>query len=111
MRVLPFIMLLATSAVAITAYACEPQKISKHADLTFQNGNTIQVDVVDNATTREIGMMCLAKVNPEYGMLFVFPREANLNFWMKKTLISLDIVWIGADKKSRGLVITCKNQH
>ncbi len=31
-------------------------------------------------------------------MLFVFPQEMELNFWMKNTLVSLDIVWIGADK-------------
>jgi uncharacterized membrane protein (UPF0127 family) len=44
-------------------------------------------------------MMCLTKVKPDYGMLFVFPNEMDLNFWMKNTLLSLDIVWIGADKK------------
>jgi len=31
------------------------------------------------------------------GMLFVFDRASTQKFWMKKTLIPLDIIWFGAD--------------
>jgi hypothetical protein len=34
---------------------------------------------------------------PEFhGMLFLFPREEMLSFWMKNTLIPLDIIFINA---------------
>ena len=33
------------------------------------------------------------------GMLFIFDREGIYPFWMKNTLIPLDIVWIGSDNK------------
>jgi uncharacterized membrane protein (UPF0127 family) len=90
----------AASAVpAPKAAACKPQKIAKKAPLSFPDGKTIRANVVDTPQSREIGMMCLTKLKLDYGMLFVFPSEMDLNFWMKNTLVSLDIVWIGADKK------------
>ncbi|MFI5347839.1 MAG: DUF192 domain-containing protein [Elusimicrobiota bacterium] len=81
------------------APACKPQKVAKKAKLTFPDGKTILANIVDTPASRETGMMCLTKVKADYGMLFVFPNEMDLNFWMKNTLLSLDIVWIGADKK------------
>ena len=43
--------------------------------------------------------MCVTKMPRTYGMLFVFSQEMDLNFWMKNTLVPLDILWIGPDKK------------
>jgi uncharacterized membrane protein (UPF0127 family) len=87
------------AAPKAAAPACKPQKVAKKAKLTFPDGKTILANIVDTPATRETGMMCLTKVKSDYGMLFVFPNEMDLNFWMKNTLLSLDIVWIGADKK------------
>ena len=67
--------------------------------LTFPDGKTIQADVVDTPAARERGLMDRRKLDPDYGMLFVFPREMPLNFWMKNTWVPLDMVFIGADKK------------
>jgi len=36
-------------------------------------------------------------------MLFVFPQEQALQFWMKNTLADLDMVWISPDKKVTGI--------
>jgi uncharacterized membrane protein (UPF0127 family) len=90
---------LAASAAPDVGPNCTPQKIAKHAALSFPDGKIIQANIVDNPQSREIGMMCLTKVRSDYGMLFVFPQEMDLNFWMKNTLLSLDIIWVGADKK------------
>jgi len=96
---LSFALSLPAAAAAKKAPACKPQKIVKKTNLTFPDGKTILANVVDTPQSREIGMMCLTKLKPDYGMLFVFPQEMDLNFWMKNTLVSLDIVWIGADKR------------
>jgi hypothetical protein len=89
----------AQSAAVSAAPVCKPQVVAKKAALTFPDGKTIRANVVDTPASREKGMMCLTKLKSDYGMLFVFPQEMDLNFWMKDTLVSLDIVWIGADKK------------
>ncbi len=40
------------------------------------------------------GLMHRRTMAPDFGMLFVFPREAPRSFWMHNTLISLDIVYL-----------------
>lgn len=79
--------------------ACVPQKLEKKVSLKLPKGKPIVVDVADTPSTRETGLMCVTKMPRDYGMLFVFPQEMGLGFWMKNTLVSLDILWIGADKR------------
>jgi len=83
------------------AVKCVPQSVpaSKKIPLTFPDGKTIKVDLVDTPATREIGLMCVTKMPRTYGMMFVFPQDMYLNFWMKNTLVPLDILWIGSDKR------------
>jgi len=83
------------------AVKCIPQSVpaAKKTTLTFPDGKSIKIDLVDTPATREIGLMCVTKMPRTYGMLFVFPQDMYLNFWMKNTLVPLDILWIGADKK------------
>ena len=38
-------------------------------------------------------------LNQNAGMLFIFQEEGVYPFWMKNTLIPLDIIWINKDKK------------
>ncbi|MBI4372030.1 MAG: DUF192 domain-containing protein [Elusimicrobia bacterium] len=95
-----FILLAALAPpAAAAAPACRPQTAAKHAVLTLPSGRTLRVDVVDAPATREIGLMCRTKLPKDYGMLFVFPREMSLQFWMKNTFVPLDLLWIGADKR------------
>lgn len=100
------LLLLALSPFAYAGGAapsekCVPQTVpkAKKTALTFPDGKTIKIDIVDTPMTREIGLMCVTKMPRTYGMLFVFPQDMYLNFWMKNTLVPLDILWIGPDKK------------
>jgi uncharacterized protein len=43
------------------------------------------------------GLMFRRSVPEGQGMLFDFKREQELSFWMKNTLVSLDIIFIRAD--------------
>jgi len=80
---------------------CLPQTVpaAKKTTLTFPDGKTIKIDLVDTPMSREVGLMCVTKMPRTYGMLFVFPQDMYLSFWMKNTLVPLDILWIGPDKK------------
>ena len=100
MKTLLLLLSLAPSAYA-AAPKCAPQTVpaAKKTVLTFPDGKTIKLDLVDTPSTREIGLMCVKKMPRTYGMMFVFPSDMYLNFWMKNTLVPLDILWIGADKR------------
>ena len=52
------------------------------------------VEIADTDSERQRGLMGLELLKENEGMLFVFPEEGEYSFWMKNTLISLDIIWI-----------------
>ena len=43
---------------------------------------------------REKGLMSVKQLGRDKGMLFIFDKEGIYPFWMKNTLIPLDIIWI-----------------
>ncbi len=43
-------------------------------------------------------------------MLFIFENEKNRSFWMKNTLIPLDIIFMNSKKKIVGIVRNAKPQ-
>jgi uncharacterized protein len=45
------------------------------------------------------GLMFRKSLDQNRGMLFVFKKEDKYPFWMKNTLIPLDIIWINAEKE------------
>ncbi len=55
------------------------------------------VEIASNEAEREQGLMCRTALKPGQGMLFEFPDNDERNFWMKNTLIGLDIIYIGSD--------------
>ena len=50
-----------------------------------------------NDTQRARGLMFREKLGPYDGMLFDFYKDAPVSFWMKNTLIPLDMVFIAGD--------------
>jgi hypothetical protein len=55
------------------------------------------VEVADTAIRQEYGLMCRKALAPDHGMLFLFANQEQRYFWMRNTLIPLDIIYIGAD--------------
>lgn len=64
--------------------------------LTDLKGEThfFEVEVADTAERRRIGLMNRWELAADKGMLFVFPAKQVLHFWMKDTLIPLDMLFI-----------------
>jgi uncharacterized membrane protein (UPF0127 family) len=69
------------------------------------NGDVIfQSEICDDDEERSRGMMHRKSIGEREGMIFLFPRETQLSFWMRNTLIPLDIIFIRADHTILGVV-------
>ena len=55
------------------------------------------LEVANSAETRAVGLMNRESLGQDRGMLFVFDEEQVLGFWMKGTLIPLDIIFIDSE--------------
>lgn len=61
-------------------------------------GKTLDVEIADNEWLRTIGLMCRDSLPENSGMIFVFPEEKNLSFWMKNTRIPLTVGYFDKNK-------------
>lgn len=57
------------------------------------------IEIADTPETIMRGLMFRSSMPEDHGMLFLFGQERPRNFWMKNTLIPLDIIYIRADGK------------
>ena len=53
----------------------------------------LRVEVADTPTTRQQGLMQRESLGQYDGMIFVSPEPEEQSFWMKNTLIPLDIIF------------------
>jgi uncharacterized protein len=63
------------------------------------NGKIFLLEIADNYKSREQGLMNRENLNEMEGMLFIFPVSGIYPFWMKNTLIPLDIIWLNNNKE------------
>lgn len=64
----------------------------------------VAVEVADTPAERATGLMYRESLDPYRGMVFVFPSEQVLTFWMKNTYISLDMIFINHAMQVVGVV-------
>lgn len=86
-------------SISISASA-QPQPTLPQSDLvirTEKGPQKFKVELADNDGTRARGMMFRTSMAPDAGMLFDFKQEQMASFWMRNTLIPLDMLFIKAD--------------
>jgi len=84
-----------------------PPVTYKHGVVTFtEHGSPVQVrvEIADTPESQEVGLMCRTALEPDAGMLFMFPHDTRGGFWMKNTLIPLSIAFIDAKWHIVGLM-------
>jgi len=57
-------------------------------------GVSLRIEYATTTATRERGLGNRESIAPDQGMLFVFPKDERYGFWMKDTLVPLDIFWL-----------------
>jgi uncharacterized protein len=88
---------IAVAWIAVMAFHATPasgQRLRPTATVTFARGVQVHAEIVDTPETVERGLMYRGSLGSHEGMLFVFEETGFYPFWMKNTLIPLDIIWI-----------------
>ena len=70
-------------------------------------GILAQVEMAKDPNKRERGLMFREHLPENQGMLFVYPNEQILSFWMRNTLIPLDIAFID----HRGIIVSIQHMQ
>ncbi|VAW43955.1 FIG007785: exported protein [hydrothermal vent metagenome] len=63
------------------------------------NDQSFVIELADTDNTRALGLMYREHMADDEGMLFVFPDTQRRAFWMKNTLIPLDILYFDQNQK------------
>ena len=91
----------ASAAQAGTSGAATAQ-----TSIAVPGGRTVsfRVELARTSAEREQGLMYRTQMASDAGMLFLFEQPSELVFWMKNTLIPLDMIFIGHDRRIVGIV-------
>ncbi len=60
---------------------------------------TYHLEIAADDASREHGLMERDAMDPDHGMIFIFPKPSVQNFWMRHTRFPLDIIFAGDDGK------------
>ncbi len=61
----------------------------------------LTVEIANTPSLRNLGLMNRDSLPPERGMLFIYPKEELLCFWMKNTKIPLSVGFFDKEKRLR----------
>ncbi len=100
----------ATLAAAVTAGACvagpptggatgtdggrDTVREARRAEIRFPGGRTFLAEIADTPPRWGRGYMFRRDIGDADAMIFVFPESDVHPFWMKNTLVALDMIWM-----------------
>ncbi len=99
------LILALTLLVCLTGSACARDAASAHVILHTSGGDVpVTVEIAATPERRNLGLMYRKELAADAGMLFIFERPQHLTFWMKNTVLPLDMLFIGDDHRIVGIV-------
>ncbi|HEX6179139.1 MAG TPA: DUF192 domain-containing protein [Thermoanaerobaculia bacterium] len=67
--------------------------------VVLPDGFVVNVELAIDPETRAQGLMYRDRLAENAGMLFFFEESSVQSFWMKNTMIPLDIIWIDEQRR------------
>lgn len=98
------VLLLAAIFTACTSAKSLPTVSITLTSPSGQSSKVFSMEVAATPQARSTGLMFRRTLGPQEGMLFLFPEQQQLSFWMKNTLISLDMIFVSKDWKVVGIL-------
>lgn len=98
------LMILAAIGLALLAASpltARPQQLKTETIevVTHQGARRFTVEIADTEAARNRGLMFRKYLAADRGMLFEFHPPQSVSFWMKNTLIPLDMLFINSDDR------------
>ena len=93
MHKLSRLLLLLTVTLAQAGHAAAPAVTTLPETRVSLAGESFSVEIAHTRAQRTQGLMFRASMPTDRGMLFLFPQPRPMAFWMKNTLIPLDILF------------------
>lgn len=85
------------AALLLAVTGCVSQNAGLPVVVVNAPSARLHLEVASSDAQRECGLMYRTVLPEHTGMLFVFAADAPLNFWMKNTLVPLDMIFVAAD--------------
>ncbi|HET8774073.1 MAG TPA: DUF192 domain-containing protein [Thermoanaerobaculia bacterium] len=86
-----------------TANRQPPTATTSGPRVIFTDGFVVGVEIAADNEMRAQGLMFRDHIDSGKGMLFVFPQDDVVSFWMKNTRIPLDMIWIDSGRRVVGI--------
>ena len=88
------LLVLMGAVVACGGTKVSGQWASPRGEVLFPDKTKVTVEISDTEEKRQRGLMFREHLAPTDGMVFIFEQPGNYPFWMKNTLIPLDMIWL-----------------
>jgi uncharacterized membrane protein (UPF0127 family) len=79
--------------------ACHGGDQGRFIKVFLPGGQAVTAELAVTDEARAKGLMFREKLLADQGMLFVFEEDGTHSFWMKNTLIPLDLLWLDAARR------------